>query len=157
MNGPSHVGPKQALLAEDTDIEDGDSSDEEYDTKEYPMLNKMLSLNSKSHPPFDILKELPLRPEFPNPSPRYGDPKIKEDFNHYIIDGKTYPPLRLLKQKANVMMKRRPEMFQIDVAKEVYEPEDNQGLNIQKVLPDTSNRKNTRREIANFGSKRQTY
>ena len=152
MNGPRHVGSKQSLLEVDTDIEDPDCSDE--DIADKPTVNKMLVLNSELHPPFDILKDIPLQPYYPNPSPRYGDPKIQEDFDHYIKDGKTYPPERLLLQKQkNVMMKRKPESRNSDSPQHVPNCSHKSDLSVKNLDPVTFHEKSLRRETTNFGSK----
>ena len=78
-------------------------------------------MSAALYPPFEILKELPLRPMYPCPSPRYGDPKIKAHFDHYIKDGCTYPPLQLLKERSNSMLKRKPEKNNVTSSTKSYE------------------------------------
>lgn len=90
--------------AEDNEKEDGEiySGEKEDENVVKNNLDKYLDpLNAFPFPPFDKLKRLPLRPKFPPPSTRYGDPSIQEDRDHYLIHGKTYPPERLLKLQQN--------------------------------------------------------
>ena len=157
---------KYQCLVEDSDIEDCSTSEEDDDeitilsfrrgdwkSNEKIICNKYASLNTEVYPPFEILKKLPLKPRFPNPSPRYGDPDLTKcgDFDHYIIEGKTYPPLRLLKEKANnSMLKRKPERFNNTVVTEFMV---NAEVAVSRTPLNLTSNKNVRREVSRYCSK----
>ena len=98
----------------DSDIEEEDDDSEIKDEDENLSTltpNKILDdLNSYDFPPFHIMKDWKLSPKYPPPSSRYGDPKLREDRDHYIIHKKTYPPERLLKQQYNSLIKRMEDI-----------------------------------------------
>ena len=101
--------PSEVLY--DSDIEEeyeGEDENEEYDGN-IPNKNverEFDDLNRYDFPPFNILKQMALNPKYPPKSSRYGDPKLTEDRNHYIVDKKTYPPERLLKEEYNSLIGR---------------------------------------------------
>ena len=95
----------------DSDIEEEYDDDDENDTNDRDIPDKNMEqecddLNSYDFPPFNILKQMPLNPKYPPKSSRYGDPKLAEDRNHYILHKKTYPPERLLKEEYNSLIGR---------------------------------------------------
>ena len=64
-------------------------------------------VDSSSFPIFDKLKIKPLAPQYPSASPRYGDPSNQNDWAHYILHQKCYPPERILvRQAKNSLMER---------------------------------------------------
>ena len=96
----------------DSDIEEADDDNEMNSiTNAEENVELLKNINASSFPPFHLLKQLALQPKYPQASPRYGDPSIKEDRKHYLTLGRPYLPQRLLlQQKRNSLLERaRPE------------------------------------------------
>ena len=96
------TSPSDVLYDSDIEEEYEDVDENEEDDRNIP--NKKVAeesddLNSYDFPPFTILKQMALNPKYPPKSSRYGDPRLTEDRNHYIVHKKTYPPERLLKEE----------------------------------------------------------
>ena len=89
---------------DDTEVEKAVKNDE---TISVSALDYTLhTLNDNDFPPFNIYKEMSLNPLYPPKSSRYGDPKLQEDRDHYIMHKKTYPPERLLIQECSSLIER---------------------------------------------------